>query len=427
MKLGLIGEKLPHSYSKEIFEAILGYPSYDLIELRPEELKGFFGRFAYDGVNVTVPYKSAVIPFLDEVSDLARRIGAVNTVVRRSDGSLYGTNTDYAGLIALLKRSGADLRGRTVLILGTGGTSKTAVAVCEDLGAGTVLRVSRTARDGALTYEEAAGIPAHYLLNTTPCGMFPATGVSPVDPSVFRTEDGKPSLLGVIDVIYNPLETELMRLARQAGIPSASGLPMLVAQAICAEEEFTGRRRNDADRGARIERTLGALRSRKDNLVLIGMPYSGKTTVGRLLAGETGRRFCDTDEILSERIGPIPEYIRKNGEAAFREEEARTVRAVSDSVRGGVIATGGGAILREENRRALAENGFLIWLDRNADEIRFDSSRPLSSTKEAWIGLKQEREPIYRAAADCTVRGFSEPREASKIILEEYQRWSFGC
>lgn len=423
MKLGLIGERLPHSYSKEIFEQILRGHTYDLIELEPQDVPGFFERFDYDGVNVTVPYKTAVMPYLDQVSELARRVGAVNTVVRRADGSLYGTNTDYEGLSELIHRGGMDLRGATVLILGTGGTSRTAEAVCRDLGAGEIFRVSRTGRDGALTYREAGAIPVHYLINTTPCGMFPQTGVSPIDPGAFCTEDGQCSLRGVIDVIYNPLETELIRLARRRGIPAVSGLRMLAAQAVAAEEVFSGRAREEAERREKIEEVFRELRRSKDNLVLIGMPGSGKTTVGKRLAERTGRPFFDTDELLAARVGPIPDYLRDRGEAAFREEEAKIVRELCDRARGAVIATGGGAVLREENVRALAENGFLIWLSRSEDTIVPDLGRPLSPNREAWHALLEKREPLYRAAANCTVREFSDPEDACNQILEDYRKW----
>ena len=416
VKLGLIGEKLPHSYSKEIFENILGYPVYDLIELRPDEVGNFITCLDRDGVNVTVPYKQAVIPYLDEVSELARRIGAVNTVWRK-DGRLCGTNTDYYGLSALLRRAGFDLAGKTVLILGTGGTSRTAAIVCEDLGAARVVKVSRTARDGAISYEEATEVRAHYIINTTPCGMFPHTNETPVDLRPFAQRG---TLLGVADVIYNPLQTALIRQAKELGIPAVSGLYMLAAQAVAAERFFTGNNAEDAAMKDRSENVYRALRAKRENLVLIGMPTSGKSTVGAALAERTGRPFYDTDTELEKNIGSIPDYIRANGEAAFRDAETDVIRLLTARVHGAVIATGGGAILREENRRLLAENGCLIWIDRGADEILFDPSRPLSDTREKWEALWREREPIYRAAANLTVRGFRTPETATARILEEY-------
>lgn len=417
MKLGLIGEKLPHSYSKVIFEEILGYPAYDLIELTPSEIGDFFRTFDLDGVNVTVPYKQAVMPYLDDVSDLARRIGAVNTVWRE-DGKLRGTNTDYFGLSALLRRAGFDLSGKTVLILGTGGTSKTATVVCQDLGAAQVVKVSRTARNGAISYGEAAEVRAHYIINTTPCGMFPHTNEAPVDLRPFAQRE---TLLGVADVIYNPHRTSLVRQAKELKIPAVSGLYMLAAQAVAAERYFTESNADDNAVAERSEAVWRALHARCENLVLIGMPASGKSTVGAALAERTGKKFYDTDAELEKTIGSIPDFIRAKGETAFRDAETEIVRSLTARVRGAVIATGGGAILREENRRLLAENGFLTWLDRSADMIVFDPSRPLSDTREKWEKLRREREPIYRAAADLTVRNFGTPNEACDRILEEYR------
>ena len=417
MKLGLIGEKLPHSYSKEIFEEILGYPAYGLIELTPAEVGNFAETADLDGFNVTVPYKTAVIPYLCEISDLARRIGAVNTVFRKN-GKLFGTNTDHYGLSALIRRAGFDLRGKTVLILGTGGTSKTAAVVCEDLGAARVVKVSRTARDGAITYKEAAEIPAHYIINTTPCGMFPETNACPIDLTPFVRAG---SLLGVVDVIYNPIHTALVRQAKTLGIPAVSGLYMLAAQAVAAEGYFMGQKRDEAEMADRCETVYRALRAKHENFVLIGMPAAGKSTIGSALAARTGKPFFDTDAELEKTIGNIPDFIRDRGEEKFRDAETAVVRDLTARVRGAVIATGGGAILREENRRLLAENGDLIWLDRDAKDIVFDPTRPLSDTREKWEALRRVREPIYRAAADLTVRGFGTPAEAVERILEVYQ------
>lgn len=420
MKLGLIGEKLPHSYSKEIFENILGYPAYDLIELKPEEVGDFVAHLDRNGVNVTVPYKTAVLPYLDDVTDLARRIGAVNTIWR-ADGKLHGTNTDYYGLSALLRRAGFDLAGKTVLILGTGGTSKTAAAVCADLGAARIVKVSRTEREGAISYGAAARVRAHYIINTTPCGMFPKTEVSPIDLQPFlHPETPSETLLGVADVVYHPIHTALIRQAKELGIPAVSGLYMLAAQAVAAERYFTGRTADEAETAACAERVYRALRGKKSNLVLIGMPASGKSTVGAALAERTGRPFFDTDEELTKQIGPIAAFIRENGEEAFRNAETETIRALTSRVRGAVVATGGGAVLRAENRRMLAENGFLIWLDREPEETAFDPTRPLSDTREKREALRRVREPIYRAAADLTVQNFATPEEACNRIWKEY-------
>lgn len=415
MKLGLIGEKLPHSYSKEIFESILGYPAYDLVELRPEAVADFLRENDLNGFNVTVPYKTVVMPYLDSVSDLARRIGAVNTV-RREGKRLIGTNTDYYGLRSLLRTGGMEIAGKTVLVLGTGGTSRTAVAVCEDLGAARVVRVSRTAREGAIGYGDAAAVGAQYVINTTPCGMFPHTGESPVDLQLFK------GLLGVADVVYNPLRTVLAKQAKTLDIPAITGLYMLAAQAVAAEAFFADRKVDERELDQRAGIVYRALRKRRENLVLIGMPSVGKTTVGKLLAARTERPFYDTDEELTAKIGPIPEFIRQNGETAFRDAETNVIRDLTARVHGAVIATGGGAVLREENRRLLGENGLLIRLERSVDSLVFDPTRPLSDTREKWEALRRDREPIYRMAADLTIRNFRTPEEACKQIIKEMER-----
>ncbi len=425
MKFALIGEKLPHSYSREIFEQILGYPCYDLVELAPGEIESFLYDSDRDGINVTVPYKTAVVPYLDEISHLAKRIGAVNTIWRK-DGKLCGTNTDYDGLKALLDRAGFDLKGKTVLILGTGGTSNTARVVCEDLGALEIYKVSRTGKNGALTYPEARMVPAHYIINTTPCGMYPKTEDSPMDLSPFVHPDTPDrTLLGVADVIYNPLHTAWMRQAKELGVPAVSGLYMLAAQAVSAECFFTGLDRDERERAERTGYVYRKLRNRKENLILVGMPASGKSTVGAELARMTGKCFYDTDTELTERIGSIPDYLRKNGEDAFRDEETLVIRTLTSDVRGCVIATGGGAVLREENRRLLAQNGYFIWLDRDPDNPGEDPGRPLSGTREKREALKRVREPIYRSVTDLTIRGFRTPEEACNMILKEMERCEF--
>ena len=416
MKFGLIGEKLPHSYSKVIFEELLGYPRYDLVELKREELAAFFQTFDYNGLNVTVPYKTDVMPYLDEIDEIAKEIGAVNTI-RKQNGKLCGTNTDFYGLRGLLMRNGIDLSGKTVLILGTGGTSKTAVAVCRSLGAKEVFRVSRTEKEGAISYAKAKTIPAQWILNTTPVGMFPHTGAAPVDLTHFDL------LEGIVDVIYNPLRTELVRQAKSLGLVGVSGLYMLAAQAIASEQFFLNKEQGESERAARTEETYRALRTKTENLVLIGMPAVGKTTVGKLLAEKTGRQFYDTDTELEKQIGPIPDYIRRYGEAKFREQETETIRELCAKVRGGVIATGGGVVLREENVRALGENGVKFWLHRDADAAILSDSRPLSSNAEQWQKLYLVRQPYYQKAADICVHGYQTPEAAVAVILEDYQKW----
>lgn len=412
MKLGLLGEKLPHSYSKRIFEELFGYPSYQLIELQPEELETFVKSNDLDGFNVTVPYKTQILPFLQGVDEKAARIGAVNAVRREKDG-LYGTNTDYDGLKLLLLQSGIPVQGKTVLILGTGGTSKTAAAVCRDLGAKQILKVSRKASEGAISYAQAPFAGGEVIINTTPCGMFPNTNESPLDLSAFS------NLCGVVDVIYHPLQTALIQAAKEKGIPAVSGLLMLAAQAVAAEAFFCGKPFSEADFQAKSERTFEKLSLQIQNLVLVGMPLVGKTTVGKLLAQKLNCRFYDTDTELEKEIGPIPDFIRTRGEEAFRNAESELIVTLTAAARGAVIATGGGAVLRAENRRALRENGRVILLERPAETLLFDASRPLSDTREKWESLRREREPLYRAFADAVVSGFETPEDACRKILEE--------
>ena len=410
MIYGLIGEHLGHSFSAEI-HAQLGEEPYELRELPPDQVEAFLRERDFRGINVTIPYKQTVIPFLDGISETARAIGAVNTVVQR-DGKLYGDNTDAAGLTMLLRRTGAEISGKKVLILGTGGTSRTAKYVAESLGASSVIRVSRTAREGAVTYEEAARDyrDARILINTTPCGMYPAVGDCPADLRDY------PELEAVADVIYNPLRTNLVLEAMEKGIPAEGGLFMLTAQAVRAAELF---RRTEYPAGT-AEKIYRELLREKENMVLIGMPGSGKSTVSAVLQARTGRPAADTDGLIEQKAGKtIPEIFRENGEKVFRNLESEVIGEVS--VRGGqIIATGGGAVLRPENVRALKRNGRLILLERPAGELIPTADRPLADTQEKMDRLRREREPIYRAAADCTVQLRGTPEDAA---TETESRW----
>jgi shikimate dehydrogenase len=410
MIYGLIGEHLGHSFSAEI-HARLGEEPYELKELAPEEVGPFLTRGEFRAINVTIPYKQTVIPYLDGISETARAIGAVNTIVRR-EGKLYGDNTDAAGLTMLLRRTGADPAGRKVLILGTGGTSLTAKYVAESLGAREVIRVSRSGKEGAVTYGQAAAehADAEILINTTPCGMYPRCGECPADLSLF------PALKAVADAIYNPLRTNLILEARRRGIPAEGGLFMLTAQAVRAAELF----RDTEYPPETADRIFRQLIREKENMVLIGMPGSGKSTVSAALHARTGRPVADTDALVEQKAGkPIPEIFREDGEKAFRDLESEVVAEVS--ARGGqVIATGGGAVLRPENVTALRRNGRLILLERPAEELTPTADRPLADTRDKMDRLWREREPIYRAAADCTVCLTGTPEDAAR---ETESRW----
>ena len=411
MIYGLIGEKLGHSFSAEIHRR-LGQESYELTELAPEAVGPFLQEGNFRGINVTIPYKQTVIPCLDAISETAREIGAVNTIIRR-DGKLYGDNTDAAGLTMLLRRTGADPAGKKVMILGTGGTSLTAMYAARKLGARAVIRVSRNGREDAVTYEQAAAEhrDAQILINTTPCGMYPQVDGCPVDLADY------PDLEAVADVVYNPLRTNLILAARKRGIAAEGGLFMLTAQAVRAAEEFRGITYPEGT----ADRIYRELLGEKENIVLTGMPGSGKSTVSAVLQARTGREAVDTDTLIERKAGKtIPEIFREEGEKAFRDLESAVIAEVS--ARGGqIIATGGGAVLRPENVRALQRNGRLILLERAAETLMPTDDRPLADTREKMDRLWREREPVYRAAADLTVKLSGTPEEAAAEIESRWQ------
>ncbi len=406
LNYGCIGEHLPHSFSKEVHGQIGGY-AYELKELTPEELPAFMAARSFRGINVTIPYKQAVIPFLDEVDENARKIGAVNTVINR-DGKLYGFNTDLYGLIRLIRRVGLDPAGKKILIPGTGGTSRTAVFAAESLGAREIYRISRTGREGCITYDEALKnhTDAEIILNTTPCGMFPEPDAQPLPLEPFR------QLKGIVDVIYNPLRSRLVLDARSRGIPAEGGLYMLVAQAVRASEHFMGTEYPED----LTDRIYEQILHRKENTVLIGMPGSGKSAVGGILAEKTGRVFADTDQMIMEKTGrTIPDIFRESGESAFRDLESGIIRDLSKQ--GGlIISTGGGAVLRGENVAALRQNGRLFWLDRNPDALVPTDDRPLADTAEKMRRLYLAREPVYRAAADEIIPVAGTPADVANLI-----------
>ena len=411
MRCGLLGQTLGHSFSREIHEA-LGRYEYELIELAPEDLADFLRARDFDGVNVTIPYKQAVIPYLDGMSARAEAIGAVNTVVNRG-GRLWGDNTDFGGLEALIRRMGLDPRGKTVLIAGSGGTSRTAAAVAKAMGAEAVIRMSRSGRDGALTYEaacEAYG-GAEILIQTTPAGMYPDLDGCAVDLSRL------PKLQGVVDAVYNPLTTRLVQEARKRGVPAENGLYMLVAQAVLASEAFTG----EALPPETAERLYRKLLFEKRSIVLTGMPGSGKSTLGRLLADKLGRAFFDTDAEIVRRSGmTIPALFRSRGEPYFRDLESAVIRELS-AQGGKLIATGGGAVLRPENVDALRRNGTLVFLDRPPEALLPTEDRPLADDKAKLRALYAARYPLYAAAADLRIPVTGTPEETANTILERLQ------
>ena len=407
MQYGLIGEHLGHSYSPEIHGQLADY-EYELKEIAPEDVDAFMKAKRFKAINVTIPYKQTVIPYLDEISDQARAIGAVNTIVNK-DGHLWGGNTDFAGMAALADKLGFDLKGSKVLILGTGGTSKTAAAVAASKGAAEIYRVSRSGKDGAITYEQAAGLhsDADFIINTTPAGMFPKVEGLAIDIKQF------PKLKGVLDAVYNPLRTNLVLDAQEAGIAAEGGLYMLSAQAVYACGAFLGREMKASD----IDKAFGNVLAGKRNVVLIGMPSCGKTTIGKIIAEKTGKTFVDSDDKVIEKIGmEISDYFAREGEGAFRDREGEVIRELSLEC-GQVIATGGGAILRPANVRALKQNGIVIFMDRPLEKLITTDDRPLSSSREALEKRYNERYDIYRASADVIVDAGGNIKEVTDAVM----------
>ena len=405
-KYGCIGKKLTHSFSKEIHARLADY-TYELIELTEAEIQPFFEKKDFEAINVTIPYKQTVIPYLDEVSEIAQRIGAVNTIVNR-DGRLFGYNTDYYGMKALIERVGLRLQGKKVLVLGTGGTSKTARVVAADLGASEILVVSRTKTNDYINYEDAVTLhaDAEIILNTTPAGMYPECETKPIDISRFS------KLEGVIDAVYNPLCTNLVLDAKEKGIKAEGGLYMLVMQAVVAVEKFldTNIPKEAADR------VFASVLAAKENVVLTGMPGSGKSTVGKLIDVD-GYEFIDTDAEIEVRCQcTIKELIADKGEKYFRDLESEVIRDVS-SKGCRIISTGGGAILRAENVRALKRNGKLFFLNADLSRLRATDDRPLSDTADKLARLYNERIEIYRETADVTVPDMDTPAAEAEYIL----------
>lgn len=415
MEYGCIGEHLTHSFSKEIHARLFPY-KYELCELSPDEVGDFLKARNFRAINVTIPYKQTVIPYLDEIDQNAKSIGAVNTVVNR-DGKLYGYNTDFLGMRALIEKMGLEVFGKKVLVLGSGGTSKTAESVAKSLGAREVYRLSREEKDGTITYAQAESshTDAEIIINTTPCGMYPKNGTAAIDIERF------PSLSGVVDAVYNPLRPTLVLKARERGIAAEGGLYMLVAQAVYAAEYF----KDQKIEKERIEKVYSEILKRKKNLVLIGMPGSGKSTLGKMAAAELSMPFVDTDCLITEKAGKTAaEIIKLDGEKAFRDIEEAVVREVS-SQQGVVIATGGGAILREENRRALKENGTVIFLDRPIDKLA-TANRPLSSDIEKLKKRYAERYDIYCALSDKKIKCVYSKQENLKKIKDAFLDENIG-
>ena len=393
-EFGCIGRKLGHSFSKEIHNALADY-EYELLELEPSELAKFFESRNFRGINVTVPYKEVIIPYLDAIDTSAKIIGAVNTVIKDKDGKLNGYNTDFYGMEKLIRHAKIEIGGKKVAILGTGGTAKTAKAVSKHLGANEVLTVSRTPKNDEISYGELYEnhTDTDIIINTTPVGMFPDSYKSPVDIEAFS------GLSGVIDAVYNPLRTVLVRAACERDIAAEGGLYMLVAQAVRASEIFLGKSYPDSATDKIFEKIL----KEKESIVLIGMPGCGKTTVGTLLADALKRELIDTDDIIVKNAGmPISEIFEKYGEAYFRELESEAVKEAA-KIPSAIIATGGGAILSKENVSALKGNGRLYFIDRPLEQLIPTCDRPTASDRAKIKKRYEERYGIYTDVADVKI------------------------
>ncbi|MCQ2437623.1 MAG: AAA family ATPase [Clostridia bacterium] len=408
MEYGLIGEKLGHSYSPMIHERLGGY-DYILKEIAPADLPAFMQAKDFKGLNVTIPYKQAVIPFLSELSPVAEEIGCVNTIIKRADGTLIGHNTDIGGFMGMLKKAGIDPANKKAVILGSGGTSLTARTALRHMGAKEIVIVSRKGPvDYETLYRDHAD--AEILVNTTPVGMYPKNGICPADLSRL------PALKGVADVVYNPEKTALILEAEALGIPCISGLPMLVGQAREAAEWFMGET-IDPEKEVGI---LAAIRMQTRNLVLVGMPGCGKTTIGKMLAEKLGREYVDSDAEIVNRAGmPIPEIFAKYGEKYFRDLESEVIADLCKGS-GKIIATGGGAILRDENVRAMRQNGRTCLMLRPIDRLPTEG-RPLSSASEDAVKkLWEARKDKYAAAADLTVENLGTMEETVRAIMDAF-------
>ena len=406
MRCGLLGRTLGHSYSPAIHAALGGDYSYELFQIEPENLASFLEQGDFHGLNVTIPYKQAVIPFCKSLSLTADAIGSVNTLLRQSDGSLYGDNTDAEGFLAMLRQSGIRVAGKRILVLGSGGSSLTVCHVLRAQDAGEITVISR---QGAHTYENLHQYSdAQVLINTTPVGMYPATGESPVDLATF------PHLEGVLDLIYNPARTRLLMDAEARGIPHIGGLSMLVGQAAAAASLFSGH-----PVGANsVHPAQEVLRRKMENLILIGMPGSGKSTVGQLTAERMGRPFIDTDKAVEEAAGcTIPEIFQREGEDGFRKRETEVLEALGKRS-GLVIATGGGCVTRPENYPHLHQNGSVLFLERDLTALPREG-RPLSQTVDLDV-MYRHRLPDYQRFADKIVENIGYPETVAETVLEAF-------
>ncbi len=406
---GLLGEKLGHSFSKEIHESINDY-KYNLIEVSKDNFDKFMVDRNFNAINVTIPYKEMVIPYLSYIDPKAKEIGAVNTIVN-NDNQLFGYNTDYLGLKKLIEKNNIIFENKKVLILGTGGTSKTAYILSKDLGCREVVKVSRKQSESTITYDEAKNKfnDANIIINTTPCGMYPN------DDLILELENFH-NLEAIVDVIYNPLNTKLIREARKRNIKAVNGLYMLVAQAVYASYIFINK---EVDEN-KIDEVYQKIKNTKLNISLIGMPSCGKSTISKILGKLLNKEIIDTDDKIVEKIQmPISSFLNKDNESDFRDIESKVIDEVS-KLNNIIISTGGGVIKRKENIDRLRRNSLIIFIDRDLHLLQSTSSRPLSSNKTDLEKLYNERYPIYKQSCDYIIKNNNNIEDVIKQIIEVY-------
>ena len=405
MRAGLLGRKLTHSFSPQIHRMLASY-SYDLFEVEPDALETFIRSDRFDALNVTIPYKKAVIPYLSEISADAKAIGSVNTIVKRPDGSLFGDNTDAAGFRGMIERLGVNPKGKKALVLGSGGASVTCVHVLKSMGARDAIVISRSGENNYDNIEKHAD--AEILVNATPVGMYPNNDASPVD--IARL----PQLKAVLDLIYNPARTRVIQSALDKGVPALGGLYMLVEQARRASEIFTG----SVIPREKTDEIHAKLRCDTENIVLIGMPGCGKSSIGRMLSEKTGRELIDADARIVEKIGcSIPEFFKTHSEAEFRAVETQVLREIG-ALSGKIIATGGGCVTIPENKRLLTQNGVVFYIRRDVSLLPTDG-RPLSKANPL-NEMYKIRKPLYESFADKQIDNSASLQEAAGRILEVY-------
>ena len=412
MRYGLIGEKLGHSFSKDIHERIADY-TFDLKPLSKEEFKTFMEKKEFTALNVTIPYKKDVIPYLDEMDEHAKAIGAVNTIVNR-DGKLKGYNTDFTGFLYMVKKHNVHMEGKKVLIIGNGGASAAIQAVVQHESAGSMVIVDVVPGNGAISYDEmfSSHLDAEIIINTSPIGMYPRIGNAPIDISMFHKCEA------VLDVIYNPILTRLCFEAQEMDIKRVNGLEMLIAQAKQSVEFFLDKSIDDQI----IDDIYQDMLRERCNIVLIGMPSAGKTTIGKMLENRMQKEFIDLDDIIIEKAGKsIPEIFEESGEAGFRAIETEAAIEVS-KLNNKIIATGGGTIKHKVNMDYLRQNGITIFIDRDVDKlISSDPNRPLSKSTDALEKMHAERLPLYQKYAAYVAVNNSDIESTVTEIEEAYR------